>query len=150
MFAAFIITYAQGLSLLTAASAEKNYELNLAEISKIWRGGCIIRATLLEEFRHVFTKTPQLENILFDGEFIDDLKEHLNALRKIVTVSAESGFPGYCAMSCLAYFDAISSERLPANLLQAQRDFLEHTPISVWMRKELFILLTGKSFLTKN
>lgn len=123
LFASFIITYAQGLSLLTVASKEKNYDLNLAEIAKIWRGGCIIRATLLEEFRKVFSKTPNLENILFDQEFIDDLKGNLEGLRKVVEVSASNGFPSYCLMSCLAYFDAMSSERLPANLLQAQRDF---------------------------
>jgi len=123
LYAAFIITYAQGLSLLTVASTEKNYDLNLAEISKIWRGGCIIRATLLEDFRKVFAKNPELSNILFDQEFIDDLKDNLSALRKVVEVSAHSGFPSYCLMSCLAYFDALSSERLPANLLQAQRDY---------------------------
>lgn len=123
LFASFIITYAQGLSLLTVASKEKNYDLNLAEIAKIWRGGCIIRATLLEEFRKVFSSNPTLENILFDQEFIDELKENINALRKIVEISANKGFPSYCLMSCLAYFDAMSSERLPANLLQAQRDF---------------------------
>jgi 6-phosphogluconate dehydrogenase len=123
LYAAFIITYAQGLSLLTVASTEKNYDLNLAEISKIWRGGCIIRATLLEEFRKVFANDPNLGNILFDREFIDDLKGNLDALRKVVEVSAQAGFPSYCLMSCLAYFDAMSSERLPANLLQAQRDF---------------------------
>lgn len=123
LFAAFIITYAQGLSLLTVASSEKNYDLNLAEISKIWRGGCIIRASLLEEFRKVFANNPKLANILFDQEFIDELKGNIEALRKVVEVSAQNGFPSYCLMSCLAYFDAMSSERLPANLLQAQRDF---------------------------
>jgi 6-phosphogluconate dehydrogenase len=123
LYAAFIITYAQGLSLLSVASVEKKYDLNLAEISKIWRGGCIIRAGLLEEFRKVFSANPKLENILFDKEFIGDLKGNVEALRKIVAVSATSGFPSYCLMSCIAYFDALSSERLPANLLQAQRDF---------------------------
>ena len=123
LFAAFIITYAQGLSLLSVASTEKNYDLNLAEISKIWRGGCIIRAGLLEEFRKVYSKNPKLANILFDQEFINDLKENIDALRKVVAISAAQGFPSYCLMSCLAYFDGFSSERLPANLLQAQRDF---------------------------
>ena len=123
LFASFIITYGQGLSLLSVASIEKSYDLNLAEISKIWRGGCIIRATLLEEFRQVFSKNPKLENILFDREFIDDLKGNLDDLRKVVEISAQNGFPNYCLMSSLAYFDALSSERLPANLLQAQRDY---------------------------
>lgn len=123
LFASFIITYAQGLSLLTVASTEKNYDLHLAEISKIWRGGCIIRATLLEDFRQIYSKNPKLENILFDQEFINDLEENIDELRKVVEISAQNGFPSYCMMSCLAYFDAMSSERLPANLLQAQRDF---------------------------
>ncbi len=123
LFAAFIITYAQGLSLLTVASKEKSYDLNLAEISKIWRGGCIIRASLLEEFRKVFSKTPDLRNILFDQEFIDDLQGKIDVLRNVVAASAEKGFPSYCLMSCLAYFDGFRTERLPANLLQAQRDY---------------------------
>jgi 6-phosphogluconate dehydrogenase len=123
LYASFIITYAQGLSLLKTASVEKGYDLNLVEISKIWRGGCIIRATLLEEFRRAFDANNDLSNIIIDDSFAKILSENINDLREVVSLSAMNGFPSYCLMSCLAYFDAYTSERLPANLLQAQRDY---------------------------
>jgi 6-phosphogluconate dehydrogenase len=123
LYTSFIITYAQGLSLLKTASVEKGYDLNLVEISKIWRGGCIIRATLLEEFRRAFDANNDLSNIIIDDNFAKILSENIGDLREIVSLSAANGFPSYCLMSCLAYFDAYTSERLPANLLQAQRDY---------------------------
>ncbi len=123
LYASFIITYAQGLSLLKAASTEKGYDLNLVEISKIWRGGCIIRATLLEEFRRAFDANNDLSNIIIDDNFAEILSDNIVDLREIVALSAKHGFPSYCLMSCLAYFDAYTSERLPANMLQAQRDY---------------------------
>jgi 6-phosphogluconate dehydrogenase len=123
LYASFIITYAQGLSLLKAASIEKDYDLNLVEISKIWRGGCIIRATLLEEFRRAFDANNDLSNIIIDDDFAGILSENIVDLREVVALSAKHGFPSYCLMSCLAYFDAYTSERLPANMLQAQRDY---------------------------
>jgi 6-phosphogluconate dehydrogenase len=123
LYASFIITYAQGLSLLKVASVEKNYGIDLVEVSKIWRGGCIIRATLLEEFRRAFSANPDLSNIILDDNFIKILSNTVGDLREVVAESAKQGFPNYCLMSCLAYFDAYVSERLPANLLQAQRDF---------------------------
>jgi 6-phosphogluconate dehydrogenase len=123
LYASFIITYAQGLSLLKVASVEKNYGVNLVEVAKIWRGGCIIRASLLEEFRRAFSANPDLSNIILDDNFVKILSENIGDLREIVAESAKNGFPSYCLMSCLAYFDAYTTERLPANLLQAQRDF---------------------------
>lgn len=128
LFAGFIISYAQGISLLSVASDEKNYALRLEEIAKIWRGGCIIRASLLEDIRRAFSKKPDLSNLLFDKDFAEMLNANVASLRKVVAHSANSGFSSYCLMSCLAYFDAFRSERLPANLLQAQRDFFgSHT-----------------------
>lgn len=123
LYASFIITYAQGLSLLKTASKEKNYGIDLVEVSKIWRGGCIIRASLLEEFRRAFSANPDLSNILLDEGFAKILSETIGDLRKVVAESARFGQPSYCLMSCLAYFDAYRNERLPANLLQAQRDY---------------------------
>lgn len=123
LYTSFIITYAQGLSLLKTASIEKNYELNLVEISKIWRGGCIVRATLLEEFRRAFDADINLPNIILDDYFAKILSENISDLRETVSFSVLNGYPSYCLMSSLAYFDAYTSERLPANLLQAQRDF---------------------------
>ncbi len=111
------------MNLLKIASVEKNYGIDLVEVSKIWRGGCIIRATLLEEFRRAFSANPDLSNIILDDNFIKILSETVGDLREVVSESAKQGFPNYCLMSCLAYFDAYVSERLPANLLQAQRDF---------------------------
>ncbi len=123
LYASFIITYAQGLSLLKTASVEKNYEIDLVEVSKIWRGGCIIRATLLEEFRRAFSANKDLANLLLDDGFAKILADKIGDLREVIVESARNGFPSYCLMSSLAYFDAYRSERLPANLLQAQRDF---------------------------
>ncbi|MEZ5428079.1 MAG: NADP-dependent phosphogluconate dehydrogenase [Pyrinomonadaceae bacterium] len=128
LYAAFVITYAQGLSLLSEASTEKGYDLHLEEIARIWRGGCIIRAALLENIRAAFSRNAGLSNLLFDEDFVRILKDNIGGLRSVVEASARGGFPSYCLMSCLAYFDAYRSERLPANLLQAQRDFFgSHT-----------------------
>jgi 6-phosphogluconate dehydrogenase len=123
LYASFIITYAQGSALLKTSSAEKNYEIDLTEVAKIWRGGCIIRATLLEEFRRAFSANKDLSNIILDDNFANILSETIGDLRETVAESAKAGFPNFCLMSCLAYFDAYTSQRLPANLLQAQRDF---------------------------
>jgi 6-phosphogluconate dehydrogenase len=119
----FILTYAQGLSLLKTASEEKEYGIDLTEVAKIWRGGCIIRSVLLEDIRHAFEKNKDLPNLMLDENFARILDGDPNDLREVVAVSAKSGFPSYCLMSCLAYFDAYHTARLPANLIQAQRDF---------------------------
>jgi len=123
LIASFVLTYAQGFSLLAAASVEKNYELDLKEITRIWRGGCIIRAALLEDFRKVFAKDSSLTSILFDENIVLMLKNRIDGLRKVSAYSAANGFPSYCLMSSLAFFDALKSVRLPANLIQAQRDY---------------------------
>lgn len=119
----FITTYAQGLSLLQTVSVEKNYNLNLAEIAKIWRGGCIIRSALLEEMRRAYTECPTLPNLLLDDNFALILNARREDWRSIVEKFTESRIPVLCLSSALAYFDAFRSERLPANLIQAQRDF---------------------------
>lgn len=119
----FVATYAQGLSLLKAASEEKGYGIDMIEVSKIWRGGCIIRAALLEDIRAAFAGNKDLANLMLDKNFAATLTEKQNDLRQAVSASAANGFPSYCMMSCLAYYDAYHTARLPANLLQAQRDF---------------------------
>jgi len=119
----FITTYAQGLSLLQTVSVEKSYNLNLAEIAKIWRGGCIIRSALLEEMRRAYTECPTLPNLILDDKFADILNDRRGDWRMIVEKFTESRIPVLCLSSALAYFDAFRSERLPANLIQAQRDF---------------------------
>ncbi len=123
LFAAFILTYAQGMSLLAEASAEKGYGLDLAEIARIWRGGCIIRASLLEDIRKAYAANEDLRNILFDSSFRAMLDGPVSDLREVTTKSMSAELPSYCFASCLVYFDAATSGRLPANLLQGQRDF---------------------------
>ena len=123
LHSAFIITYAQGLSLLNAASIEKNYELNLQTTAKIWRGGCIIRAALLEQFRVAFYENPNLTNLLQDENIAQMLNKNSNYLRETVIFAASNGIPAACFAASLSYFDAYTSRRLPANLIQAQRDF---------------------------
>jgi 6-phosphogluconate dehydrogenase len=123
LLSAFIVTYAQGMSLLQAASIEKGYELDLVEISKIWRGGCIIRSALLEEMRQAYSENPDLPNLMLDDRFVKILGESRDKWRETTAKFAESRVPAMCLESALAYFDAFRSERLPANLIQAQRDF---------------------------
>ncbi|MBC7901268.1 MAG: NADP-dependent phosphogluconate dehydrogenase [Saprospiraceae bacterium] len=123
LLSSFIVTYAQGLSLLVAASTEKNYGVNIAEIAKIWRGGCIIRSTLLEEMRLAFTDDSDLPNLLLDDRFAAILNRSREDWHSIVGEFSKSRVPSLCLSSGLAYFEAFRSERLPANLIQAQRDF---------------------------
>ncbi len=123
LLSSFIITYAQGMSLLQTASVEKNYGLNLSEIAKIWRGGCIIRSTLLEEMRRAYAENPLLPNLILDDKFAELLNNNREHWRGINEKLMDSRIPSLCLSSALAYFDAFRSERLPANLIQAQRDF---------------------------
>ncbi len=123
LFAGFLIAYAQGMSLLQAASEEKGYGLDLTEIAKIWRGGCIIRSAMLEDIRAAFAVDPALPNLLLDAKISEAVNDALPALRSTVSTFIANGIPAMCFSSALAYFDAFRSERLPANLTQAQRDF---------------------------
>jgi 6-phosphogluconate dehydrogenase len=123
LHAAFIIAYAQGFSLLQAASKEKNYNLNLARIARIWRGGCIIRSALLEQFREAFDENPNLTNLLQSEAEAEILNRDIGYLREIVMMGMSHGIPVAAFASALAYFDAYTTRRLPANLIQAQRDY---------------------------
>ncbi len=123
LFCGFVLTYTQGMSLLAAASEEKGYGLDLSEIAKIWRGGCIIRSALLETIRSAFSADPKLEYLLLAPKFADMLNSRAGSLRKAVVSFNENGTPAACFSASLSYFDAFRSERLPANLIQAQRDF---------------------------
>ncbi|MGI8638674.1 MAG: NADP-dependent phosphogluconate dehydrogenase [Pyrinomonadaceae bacterium] len=123
LLSSFIITYAQGMSLLQTASIEKKYGLDLSEIARIWRGGCIIRSALLEEMRRAYGENPQLPNLILDDKFAELLNDNREHWRSINEKLMDSRIPSLCLSSALAYFDAFRSERLPANLIQAQRDF---------------------------
>lgn len=123
LYAAKICSYAQGFALMRLASKEYDYNLNYGEIARIWRGGCIIRARFLNDIRQAFVRNPDLKNLMLDSEFAQALNVRQSALRKLVSLAAESGIPVLAFSSALAYFDAYRSARLPANLTQAQRDY---------------------------
>lgn len=118
-----IVTYAQGMHLLSKASEEYKYDLHLGEIAKIWRGGCIIRSEFLNDIFNAYNKDPQLPHLLLDSDVQKLVSETLPGIRKILsgTIAAGVAAPGYA--SALSYFDAFRSEKMPSNLTQAQRDY---------------------------
>lgn len=118
-----ICSYAQGFAQLRAASDEYNWDLNYGEIAMIWRGGCIIRAQFLQKIKEAYDRNPELNNLLLDEYFKDIADRYQDSLRKVVAMAALNGIPTPCFSSALAYFDSYRSEILPANLLQAQRDY---------------------------
>lgn len=118
-----ITVYAQGMELLQTASKKYEYGLQPAAIAKIWRGGCIIRATLLEDIFTAFTKQPGLLNLMLDDNFSSSLINTQKQLRNAIKIAIESGIPASALMMALAYYDSYRSGWLPANLIQAQRDF---------------------------
>ena len=121
--AAFIAAYAQGFSLLRAASDEMGFELDMVEIAKIWRGGCIIRAAMLEDIRAAFSEEPELENLIASPRFQPALSAGREDLRRVVVAGAAEGIPTMAFAATLNYLTAFATERLPANLIQAQRDY---------------------------
>ena len=123
LYAAKICSYAQGFGLLGMASREYGYNLNFGEIARVWRGGCIIRARFLNDIRDAYKRNPNLANLMIDPEFANELNQRQSALRKVVSLAAESGIPVLAFSSALGYYDAYRCERLPANLTQAQRDY---------------------------
>ena len=128
LYASIITTYAQGLTLLAKASETYHYGLDLETVARIWRGGCIIRAALLEDIRSAFKRKHNLDNLLLDTHFGDDFLKRQNHLRIVVKTGVKLGLPVPAFMASLAYFDAYRSARLPANLVQAQRDYFgSHT-----------------------
>lgn len=128
LFASKITAYAQGFSLLARASDEYDFDLKMLEIASIWRAGCIIRADLLENIRAAFDHDPKLRNLMLDDFFRDALLARQSAWRETLKTALELGIPMLATSASLAYFDAYRSERLPANLIQAQRDaFGAHT-----------------------
>jgi 6-phosphogluconate dehydrogenase len=120
---AMLTTYAQGLVQLRVASATYQYELDLQEVAKIWRGGCIIRAACLEDIRKAFANNPALPNLLLDPTIGQELLNRHEDMRTVVKLAIDRGVPVPALMTSLAYFDAYRSETLPTNLIQAQRDY---------------------------
>lgn len=128
LFFAFITAYAQGMALLADASKEKNYGLDLEATARIWRGGCIIRAALLEDIRKAYSTNPDLANLMMDESFAKNLKKTQASMRSMIKKAIDKGIPTLAFSASLAYFDAYRDGRLPLNLVQAQRDhFGSHT-----------------------
>jgi len=124
----FMISFAQGMSQLASASKEKSYNLNFSDICKIWRGGCIIRAKMLQDFMDAFDSNPDLENLLFDENIKSVINSTIDSARKVSVYSIENEIPASGLLASISYFDSFKSGVLPMNLVQAQRDcFGEHT-----------------------
>lgn len=115
--------YAQGMAQLYIASKEYDYGLQLEEVAKIWRGGCIIRAVCLEDFRKAYDTNKDLPNLLLDATLAEKVGATQQAARDVVKLAVDKGVPVSVFMTALAYFDSYRSETLPTNLIQAQRDF---------------------------
>ncbi|MBM0064880.1 NADP-dependent phosphogluconate dehydrogenase [Alkalicoccobacillus gibsonii] len=118
-----VISYAQGFSQLRFASDEFNWDLQYGQIASIFRGGCIIRAGFLQNIMDAYEKEPNLSNLLLDSYFVEIAKNYQQSLRDIVSLAAQTGLPTPGFASALSYYDSYRSETLPANLLQAQRDY---------------------------
>jgi 6-phosphogluconate dehydrogenase len=128
LYFAFIITYAQGMHQLADASKEYGYELELGEIAKIWRAGCIIRAALLADITEAYQADKDLQNLLLSPSFVEKVQSTVDAARELVSYGAANGIPLPGLSNALTYFDAYTSSRLPLNLIQAQRDYFgSHT-----------------------
>lgn len=128
LYFSFIVTYAQGLHQLADASKEYGYELEISEIAKIWRAGCIIRAGLLADITEAFKADKNLPNLLLSPTFVNKVQSTVEAARELVAYAAKNGIPVPGLSNSLTYFDAYTSSRLPLNLIQAQRDYFgSHT-----------------------
>ncbi|MBN2304452.1 MAG: NADP-dependent phosphogluconate dehydrogenase [Anaerolineae bacterium] len=128
LYASILCSYAQGLALIQAASADYNYNLDIEGIARIWRGGCIIRAALLENVRQTYRAQPDLPNMLLAEPFRSQIAERQDAWRTVIQRAVGWGIPVPGLAASLAYFDAYRTGRLPANLTQAQRDYFgSHT-----------------------
>jgi len=123
LYAAVIVTYAQGMAQLRKASETYAYDLNLEDVARIWRGGCIIRSVLLEDIRAAYRTRPDLPNLLLDPHLAEQVMERREDLRAVVRTAAAIGIPTPGMMVSLAYYDGYRSAWLPANLIQAQRDY---------------------------
>jgi 6-phosphogluconate dehydrogenase len=123
-----ISSYAQGIALLTEASKLHNYNLNIANIAQIWKGGCIIRARLLQRIQDAYNNNSNLANLMVDPWFAEQINRRLPNLRQAVTEATKAGFPVPCFSAALTYIDSYRTARLPQNLVQAMRDcFGSHT-----------------------
>jgi 6-phosphogluconate dehydrogenase len=123
-----IASYAQGIALIEEASRVYNYELNIAAIAQIWKGGCIIRARLLKRIQEAYNNNSELANLMLDPWFAEQIQRRLPGLRQTVIEATRAGIPVPCFAASLSYIDSYRTARLPQNLVQAMRDcFGSHT-----------------------
>jgi 6-phosphogluconate dehydrogenase len=128
LYCSKICSYAQGFALMSAASKESNWNLDFGTIAQIWRGGCIIRARFLQKITEAYQRNPNLANLLLDPYFAGAIEKSQANWRKVVARAAIAGVPVPAFSSALSYYDSYRCARLPANLLQAQRDYFgSHT-----------------------
>lgn len=123
LFAAKVVSYAQGYSLMRAAAGEYGWNLNYGGIALMWRGGCIIRSVFLGKIKEAFDRNPAIANILLDPFFTDKLAQAQDGWRNVIAAAVRSGVAVPCLSAALEYYDGYRTGRLPANLLQAQRDY---------------------------
>ncbi|MCC5928764.1 MAG: decarboxylating NADP(+)-dependent phosphogluconate dehydrogenase [Cyclobacteriaceae bacterium] len=123
LFASKIVSYAQGYALMMAAAEEYGWNLNYGGIALMWRGGCIIRSAFLGKIKDAFDQNPNLKNLLLDPFFKEKIEASQQSWRRVVAAAISNGIPVPALSTALAYFDGYRTERLPANLLQAQRDY---------------------------
>jgi len=128
LYASKICSYAQGMNIIRAKSEEKGWDIEMGEMARIWKGGCIIRAAFLDDIRQAYVRNPDLKNLLLDPMFAQEIVQSQESWRRVVAQAIQSGISVSGISSSLGYFDAYRRERLPANLVQAQRDFFgSHT-----------------------
>ena len=123
LLAAKIVSYAQGFMLMKEAAKEYNWKLNYGNIALVWRGGCIIRSVFLGKIKEAFDKNPEIKNLLLDDYFKGVIEKCQPSWRRVVSIAALNGIPVPALSTALSFYDGYRSERLPANLLQAQRDY---------------------------
>ena len=123
LYASKIVSYAQGFMLMRAAAKEYGWKLNYGNIALMWRGGCIIRSAFLGKIKDAYDKHPRLQNLLLDTFFKRAIRHSQKGWRNVVAVAAKRGIPVPAISTALAFFDSYRTEQLPANLLQAQRDY---------------------------
>ena len=144
LYASKIVAYAQGFDAIRAGAIENNWDINLGEVAKIWRGGCIIRAQFLNRISDAYKQDAQLLSLLFDGYFIKAIEDAATAWRQVVSKASLAGIPVPAFASSLSYFDGLRAERLPAALVQGQRDFFgAHTYKRVDMPGTFHTLWSG-------
>jgi len=123
LYAAKMCSYAQGMNLISEAGRKNNWNLNLGNIARIWKGGCIIRAIFLDRIKAAYDRNPLLANLLIDKEFAKEMNERHHALRKVVALGLTTGVSVPALSASISYYDSYRRARLPANLTQAQRDY---------------------------